>query len=49
MSKIEIILTIPALIVCWIFMVRYSMPMLLEWLEAMNTDETSAREGDKND
>ena len=45
-SLSEIILTILALIACWIYMARVSVPALLEWLEAMNTDETSVRKED---
>lgn len=43
----EIILTILALIVCWIFIVRFSIPRLLEWLEAMSIDETSVGKEDR--
>ena len=39
----EMILTALSLIACWIFMIRYSVPMLEEWLEAMTTDDTTER------
>lgn len=41
MSKSEIILTILAVIACCVFMIRYSIPLLLEWLEALSIDETT--------
>ena len=41
MSKSEIILTILAVIVCCVFMIRYSIPLLIEWLEALSIDETT--------
>lgn len=40
----EMILTALFLIACWVFMIRVSVPMLEEWLEAMNTDETTHKE-----
>lgn len=43
MSKGEIIQTILALIACWYFIVRYSIPMLEEWLEGLSIDETTER------
>lgn len=49
MSKGEIILTaIAAIVGCW-FMIRYSIPLLLEWLDTMSLDETEFRKGDEND
>lgn len=49
MSKGELIQTILALIACWIFIVRYSIPMLEEWLEGMCIDETTVRKEDRYD
>jgi hypothetical protein len=43
----EILQTILALILCWIFIVRFSIPRLLEWLEAMSIDETSVGKEDR--
>lgn len=43
MSKGELIQTILALIACWIFIVRYTIPMLEEWLEGLSIDETTER------
>lgn len=37
----EIIQTILALIAGWYFIVRYSMPMLEEWLEGLSMDDTT--------
>lgn len=42
----EMILTALALIACWAFICFHSVPMLLEWLEAMNTDDTTFDEED---
>lgn len=42
-SMDEIIKTILALIACWYFIVRYSIPMLEEWLEGLSIDETTER------
>lgn len=43
----EILQTLLALILCWIFIVRFSIPRLLEWLEAMSIDETSVGKEDR--
>lgn len=49
MSKSEIILTGLALIVGSFIMIRYSIPMLLEWLDAVSIDETTTRKDDKHE
>jgi hypothetical protein len=46
MSKNEIILTGLAAIVCCVFMIRYSIPLLLEWLECLDIDDTTTGEDD---
>ena len=46
-SVSEILLTILALIVgCWI-MICYNIPMLVEWLEGVNIDDTRVRKEDE--
>ena len=42
-SVSEIILTILALILGWIFIVKFSVPQFLEWLDCMCIDDTSVR------
>lgn len=49
MSKGEIILTGIAVIVCCVFMIRYSIPQLLEWLEAVSIEETTTRKDDNHE
>lgn len=39
----EIIMTVLALIVGAWFMIRFSIPHLLEWLECMSIDDTTDR------
>lgn len=39
----EMILTVLALIACWIFFIRHTVPLLEEWLEAITQDETTDR------
>ena len=41
MSKAEFILTALAYIACVAFLIRYTIPHMLEWLEAMSIDETT--------
>lgn len=44
----EIILTGLAAIVCCVFLIRHSIPLLLEWLDTMSLDETEFRKEDGN-
>ena len=49
MSKGEIILTGLAAIVCCVFMIRHSIPLLLEWLDTMNIDDTTTGKDDRHE
>jgi len=45
----EIILTgLAAIVGCWL-MIRYSIPLLLEWLDTMSLDETEFRKEHKDE
>lgn len=49
MSKSEIILTILALIVGSFIMIRFSIPMLLEWLDAVSIDDTTTGKDERHE